>query len=187
MDTEYDYKIKYRLNDNDYYEYNKIYTLTSKAGKKALMNHKFSVPTLTLIFLIAFIVFLRHDINSVIIGAIAMVIMNLIWIIFSDKIYFRNLKKSIAKIEKDGTLPYDKSGELIFDSDGITDISEFSVIKRGYSAIEKIIVTEKAVYLYTSATNADIINSDFFKDEDEKTHFVNYIISKANNANVIEK
>lgn len=186
MDKEYDYKIRYILNDDDYYEYNKIHILTTKAGKRALNNHRFSVPAISLI-LIAFIVFLRFDINLIIIESIAMVIMNAVWIVFSDKIYFRKLKKSFAKMKKDGNLPYDKRGELVFGSDGITDISENSVIKRSYSAIEKIIITEKTVYLYTSAINADIINSDFFKDENEKSDFRDYIISKAINAQIIKK
>ncbi len=186
MDKEYDYKILYTLNDDDYYEYNKIHMLTTKAGKRVLKNYRFSVPVISLI-LIAFIVFLRFDINLIIIESIAMVIMNAVWIVFSDKIYFRKLKKSFAKIKKDGNLPYDKSGELIFDSDGITDISENSVIKRGYSAIEKIIVTEKNIYLYTNATNADIIKPDFFKDETEKSGFLSYITSKATNASIIKK
>ena len=181
MDKEYDYKIRYTLNDDDYYEYNRIHMLTTKAGKRALKNHRFSVSVISLI-LIAFIAFLRFDIES-----IAMVIMNAVWIVFSDKIYFRKLKKSFAKIKKDGSLPYDKNGELIFDSDAITDITENSVEKKDYSVIEKIIITEKTVYLYTSAINAYIINSDFFKDENEKSDFRDYIISKATNANIIKK
>ena len=114
-------------------------------------------------------------------------IIDIIWLLLSDKIYFRYLKKGITKLKKDGNLPYDKSGELIFDSDGITDISETSVLKTGHSSIEKIIITEKTIYLYTSAVNAYIINSDFFKDENEKSAFVDYITTKAPNANIIKK
>lgn len=186
MDKEYDYKIRYTLDDNDYYEYNKIHMLTTKTGKKALMNYKLSVPVFSLI-LIGFVAILRFDITLIIIELTAMAIMNAIWILLSDKVYFRRLKKSFAKMKKDGNLPYDKSGELIFDSDGITDISETSVLKTGHSSIEKIIITEKTIYLYTSAVNAYIINSDFFKDENEKSAFLNYITSKATNANIIKK
>ncbi len=186
MDKEYDYKIRYSLDDNDYFEYNKIHMLTSKAGKKALMNYKLSVPVFSLI-LIGFVAILRFDINLIIIESIAMAVLDTIWIIFSDKIYFSKLKKSFAKIKKDGNLPYDKSGELVFDSDGITDITETSVFKTGYSSIEKIIITEKTIYLYTSAINAYIINSDFFKDQNEKSDFLNYITSKAPDADIIKK
>lgn len=186
MDKEYDYKIRYSLDDNDYYEYNKIHMLTSKAGKKALMNYKLSVPLVSLI-LIGFVAILRFDINLIIIELTAMAIMDAIWIILSDKVYFRRLKKSFAKMKKDGNLPYDKSGELIFDSNGITDISETSVLKTVHSSIEKIIITEKTIYLYTSAVNAYIINSDFFKDQNEKSDFLNYITSKAPDADIIKK
>ena len=64
MDKEYDYKIKYNLDDNDYYEYNKIYMLTSEAGKKVLMKYKLSVPLITLI-LIGFVAILRFDIGLI--------------------------------------------------------------------------------------------------------------------------
>ena len=186
MDKEYDYKIRYTLNDNDYFEFNKIHLLLSETGKKALLNYKLSVPVLTLI-LIGFIAILRFDTGLIIIELIAMDIIDIIWVLLSDKIYFRQLKKSFAKLKKDGSLPYDKSGELIFDSDAITDITENSVEKKDYSVIEKIITTEKTVYLYTSAINAYIINSDFFKDENEKSDFRDYIISKAINAQIIKK
>lgn len=186
MSTEYNYKICYSLDDNDYFEYNKIHLLLSETGKKALLNYKLSVPVLTLI-LIGFIAILRFDISLIIIELIAMGIIDIIWVLLSDKIYFRKLKKSFAKMKKDGNLPYDKRGELVFDSDGITDIADNSVIKRDYSAIEKIIITEKTIYLYTSAINADIIKSDFFKDENQKSDFLSYIVSKATNAIIIKK
>lgn len=186
MDNKYDYKISYSMDDNGYYEFNKIHLLTTKTGKKVLQNHRFSIPVFSLI-LVGFITLLRFDIKLIIIELIAMVIMDAIWILCSDKIYFRKMKKGIAKLKKDGNLPYDKSGELVFDSDGYTDISKDSVIKRTYSSIEKIILTEKTVYLYTSATNADIINCDVFKDENEKSGFLSYIASKAPDANIIRK
>lgn len=186
MSTEYDYKICYSLDDNDYFEFNKIHMLTSAVGKKALFNYKLSVPLLSII-LIVFIAILRFDPLLIIIELIAMAVMDILWVLFSDKSYFRKLKKNFVKLKKDGNLSYDKNGELIFGKEEFIDTSENSVIARGYSAIEKIIITEKNIYLYTSATTANIIKSDSFKSESEKSDFLSYIISKAPKANVINK
>ena len=70
---------------------------------------------------------------------------------------------------------------------GLLTYQRILLKKKDYSVIEKIIITEKTVYLYTSAINAYIINSDFFKDENEKSDFRDYIISKAINAQIIKK
>lgn len=186
MDKEYDFKFSCLLDDNDYYEFNKIHILTSSVGKKALLNYKLSVPLLSLI-LIVFIAILRFDITLIVIELIIMAVMDIIWVLVSDKSYFRKLKKSFAKLKKDGSLSYDKSGELVFYKDEFIDTSENTVITRDYSSVEKIVITEKAVYLYTSASTANIIKSECFKSESEKSDFLNYIISKAPKTNIINK
>ena len=90
------------------------------------------------------------------------------------------MKKEIKKIKKEGKLPYSKEAILKFDAESIHEITPNTESKSNYPLIEKIAVTEKAIYIYFSSVQAYILPLTAFSDEMEKLKFIEFINLKAN-------
>ena len=89
------------------------------------------------------------------------------------------MRRGINKMKKEGRLPYDKESILKFDDENYYDITPNTENKTNYSMIEKIAVTEKAIYIYVSSMQASIIPVATFSDEIEKQKFLEFISLKA--------
>lgn len=69
---------------------------------------------------------------------------------------------------------------MIFDEEFIRDINPLAEIKTPYSGVEKIGVTEKAIYIYYSSIQAFIVPTACFENETEKQEFLTFLSSKVN-------
>ena len=83
--------------------------------------------------------------------------------------------KSIKKVKKEGRLPYSNEAILKFDDESIHELTPNTENKTKYSLIEKIAVTEKAIYIYFSSVQAYILPVSAFSEEMEKQKFLEFI------------
>ncbi len=172
------FELNYTLNENDYLDFNKHHTATSPSGKKQLLLYRAIAP----IFLIAFYIlyfYITKDFSNLPVTLIFIIVFSIIWVVFSKRTITSSLKKRIKALEKDGRLPYSPQGTLIFDDEFISDVNTTAQCKVAYSSVEKIFVTEKAIYIYFSAMQAYIVPKSCFKDENEEKSLINFIYSKA--------
>lgn len=170
---------KVTLNDEDYLQLNKYHFLNSINGKKTLLAYRFVPPVI--FFMIVVILFvIDSDFELILFESIVMIIMSALWIAYSKKILFKNMKKEIERVKKEGKLPYSKDALLRFDDEGIHEITPNSENKSQYSLIEKIAVTENAIYIFISAVQAYILPVTTFSDEAEKLKFLDFIELKSN-------
>jgi len=132
-----------------------------------------------------FIIFLGAGANSFVIisEAILLSIISILWIIFAKKIYLSSIKSNIKKLRKHGKLPFSNEGTLVFDEEFINDISSLTEVKTRYSSVEKIGITETAIYIYISAMQAYIVPQTCFKSEEEMKNLLNFLASKINTNN----
>ena len=84
-------------------------------------------------------------------------------------------------MKKEGRLPYNSEAILKFDDENIYEITTKTENKTNYSLIEKIAVTEKAIYIYFSSVQAYILPVTAFQDEMEKQKFLEFINLKFDN------
>jgi len=120
----------------------------------------------------------NSDFQLILIEAILMTMISLLWIVYSKKIILKSVKISIKKIKKDGRLPYSNEAILKFDDECIYEITPNTENKTKYSLVEKITVTEKAIYIYFSSVQAYIVPVTVFSEEMEKLKFLEFINSK---------
>lgn len=173
------YKLNYKLDDNDYITFNKYHFETSSTGKKALFMFRLIIPFICLMFLIIFFV-AESDSSLIITEAIFMAVLSILWVIFAKKMYLISFKRFINKLRKQGKLPYSCEGTLIFDEEFINDVNPITETKTRYSNIEKLGITETAIYIYFSAVQAYIVPKTCFGSEKEKQDFLNFITSRVN-------
>jgi hypothetical protein len=120
----------------------------------------------------------NSDFLLILIEAILMTILSVLWIGYSKKIMLRSMRKSIQKMKKEGRLPYSNKAILKFDDESIHEITPDTENKTKYALVEKIAVTEKAIYIYISFVQAHILPITAFSDEMEKLKFLEFIHSK---------
>lgn len=171
------YNFNYKLNDNDYFEFNKYHLENSPEGKRNLFLFKFLMPFFCLIFAII-VLFNNSDYITAAAETAVIIIMSVIWIIFSKKWYFRSLKKSLIKLRKQGKLPYSSEGTLIFDEEFISDINPLTECKTRYENIENIALNDTYIYIFYGAIQAYIVPLSCFRSEEEKQNFIDFITAK---------
>lgn len=172
------YEFKVKLNDDDYIAFNQYHLLHSPTGKKTLISCRLILPVLSFLYIVIFIA-AGSDFQLILFQVILMSILSIFWLVFSTKIYFKAMRRGINKMKKEGRLPYDKESILKFDDENYYDITPNTENKTNYSMIEKIAVTEKAIYIYVSSMQASIIPVATFSDEIEKQKFLEFISLKA--------
>ena len=177
------FEFKVNLNDDDYLLFNQYHLLNSPTGKKSLMTFRFIVPFIFFMFVIIFCI-AEADFLLILIEAIMMAILSILWIIFSKKILQKSMKKRINKMKKEGRLPYSNEAILKFDDESIHEITPNTESKTNYSLIEKVAVTEKAVYIYFSSVQAYILPVTTFSEEMEKQKFLEFINSKVDHLKI---
>lgn len=176
------FEFKITLNDNDYLLFNQYHLLNSPTGKKTVVFFKFIIPFICLMFVVKFHIE-KADFQLILIEAILMSIISIFWIGYYKKILLKSIKNYIKKIKKDGRLPYSNEAILKFDDESIYEITPNTENKTKYSLVEKIAVTEKAIYIYFSSVQAYIVPVTTFSEEIEKLKFLEFINSKVNYKN----
>jgi hypothetical protein len=106
-----------------------------------------------------------------ILGVLA-VILILIGARFRKQILSRMMLKQLRRGKNRGMLG---KSRLTLDDDGIHSAGEFSEGIVRWGAVETVISTPSAVYLYVAVNNAQIIPKRFFADEAESSRFFEFI------------
>lgn len=171
------FEFKITLDDTDYLLFNQYHLLNSPAGKKSLLSFRFIIPFICFMFVVIFFI-AGSDFQLILIEAIVMTILSISWVGLSKKMILKSMKNRIKKMKKEGKLPYDSEAILKFDDESIHEITPNTEMKTKYSVIEKIAVTEKAIYIYFSSVQAYILPVTAFSEEMEKLKFLEFINSK---------
>lgn len=171
------FEFKITLDDDDYFLINQYHLLNSPAGKKTLMYFRSIIPVICLMVVVVFGI-AGSDSLLILIEAILLTILSIFWVIYSKKILLNSMKKSIKRLKKEGKLPYSNEAILKFDDESIYEITPNTENKTRYSMIEKIAVTEKAIYIYFSSVQAYILPVTSFSGEMEKIKFLEFINMK---------
>lgn len=171
------FEFKTTLDDEDYLLFNQYHLLNSPLGKKSFMAFRFIIPFICFMFVVIFCI-AGSDLQLILIEAIFLTISSILWVGCSKKMILKSMKNRIKKMKKEGRLPYNNEGILKFDDESIHEITPNTESKTNYSLIEKIAVTEKAIYIYFSSVQAYILPVTAFSEEMEKLKFLEFINSK---------
>lgn len=172
------FEFEITLDDEDYLLFNQYHSLNSPIGKKDLMLFRLIIPFICFM-VVAVCYILRFDFQLILIEAVLMTIVSILWVGYSKKVTLKSVRRRIEKIKKEGRLPYSREAILKFDDEGIHEITPNTENKLKYSLIERVAVTEKAIYIYFSSVQAIILPVTAFSEEMEKLKFLEFINLKA--------
>lgn len=174
------FEFKITLDDDDYLLFNQYHLLNSSIGKKTLMSFRIIIPFICFMIVVIFCI-AGSSIQLILFESIVMTIFSVYWIAYSRKKIQKSMEKRIKKMKKEGRLPYSKEAIIKFDDKSIHEITPSTETKTLFSLIEKIAVTEKAIYIYFSSVQAYILPISVFSDEMKKQKFLEFINLKADN------
>ncbi|WP_024294466.1 YcxB family protein [Lacrimispora indolis] len=172
------------LDDNDYLLFNQYHLLNSPSGKKSLMSFRLIIPFLCFMVLVIFCI-AGSDFELILIEAIMMTVFSILWIGYSKKIILKSMNNRVIQMKKEGRLPYSNEAILKFDNEKIHEITPNTENVIKYSLIEKVAITEKAIYIYFSSVQAYILPVTAFSEEMEKLKFLEFIKEKGELAHSI--
>lgn len=172
------------LDDNDYLLFNQYHLLNSPSGKKTLMSFRLIIPFLCFMVLVIFCI-VGSDFKLILTEAIMMTVFSVLWIGYSKKMILRSMNSRVKQMKKEGRLPYSNEAILKFDDEKIHEITPNTENVIKYSLIEKIAITEKAIYIYFSSVQAYILPVTAFSEEMEKLKFLEFIKEKGEPAHSI--
>lgn len=171
------FQFSYTLSENDYFEFNKYHAFNSPGSKKNMLLFRFGVPIISVVCgLIAGTIVDEPVVTYYF--YIAFGIVAILWLIFFKWLMVKQIKKNISRIKKSGKLPYQINVTISFEDDFFVETTENGEARVKYSAIERIIIAEKAIYIYTNAVQAILLPFTVFSDEQKYDDFIVFIEKK---------
>lgn len=162
----------------DYLAFNEYHLIHSKQGKKALLMFKILTPFLSFLAILVFWI-AEADIDLIIALIITLSIVSIIMSFYSKKIWLKAIKNNIIKLEKDGKLPFEKVSTFILNDDCIIEKGAKTQTSIQYDAIEKIVCSDQAIYVYFSAIQAFVIPFRSFESDEHKNDFLAFLEEKS--------
>jgi len=155
------FRFEYSLNDDDYLKFSE-YTLTNGAAwKRTVRLNRLSVFFVFMVFSVIFWI-VSSGYMVAVWGTVCSMSAAVIISVKIKSLIIAGLRSNVARLKKDGKLPYGKFGSVCFNDELITDTTPESQTKTGYQMVERIAVTAEAIYVYISSTQAHIIPNGVF-------------------------
>lgn len=170
-------KITFALTEEDYLSFNKYHLANTPSGRRLLSKTRLMGPIMSLFVLILFLILGARP-SLLMAETVALTILSILMVVFSKQFLWFSTKRNIRKIKKDGKLPFSPQGELLFEEDAIHEITPDSECRTSYSRLERIGITDEALYLYFGAIQAYIIPFSCLSDASEKDRILAFLHKK---------
>lgn len=148
-------ELNYKLNEEDYLDFNLFHAKNSPAVQKQVTMQRIFVPVLYIVLAILASIFL--DMPFLILF-IPFLIIGILWSIFYPAYFYRLIKRNATKMmregKNEGVLGAHK---MIFTEDGLREISPKGELSISWSGIENFGEGPSGFYLYNSGLSALII------------------------------
>jgi hypothetical protein len=165
------------LSEEEYIKFNEYHLLHSASGKKAIRRYQLIFPFIS-ILLLGLLWLVDVDPEILLIEAILLGIISMFTVFSAKKTLIRSIVKTVTKLKKEGKLPYHSETIVTFEDDGIRERSAHTENKTSYHIVEKIVQSDRAIYVYISAVQAIIIPKSCFETTDQINELLQYLDMK---------
>ncbi len=170
------YKFDVFLDDKDYYEYNKFHILHSPYGKKQKKTIGIIFAVFALIVLIMMTIV--ESFLAAVIAAIPMVILGVIMTLLYPLIVLLVVKIQIALMKKSPKKNYSPKSTVQFLDETFVEETEVGKTETKYFVIDRISVTEQAIYMHMNAVLAYILPTSLFESDEALDEFIDFLKTK---------
>ncbi|MGL6201474.1 MAG: YcxB family protein [Lachnospiraceae bacterium] len=168
------YQFCYTLSERDYLEFIKYHAFNTPENKKSMLIYRFVV---TIIFIACGLAFGsiadEPDLSYIVFGIVVV-----LWLILFKWIEGKRIEIKNWIIKKNGNLYYQSDVTIYFKDDFYTYTTEIGEEEVKYSAIERVIMNERAIYIYTNAMQAILLPFIVFSNEQNRDDFMMFIEEK---------
>ncbi|MDR2865911.1 MAG: YcxB family protein [Methanomassiliicoccaceae archaeon] len=171
------YRFEYTASREDFLRFNEYHLSNSPSGKRTILIFMLILPAIMLLFLILSLIN-GNDAASILFMVVIYAVISVIWILAVKRMIFRNFRRVIAKMEKEGKMPYGMRTVLQFEEDMMIESTDDTENKVRYSGIEKIGIGSDMIYIYIGAIMAALVPLSAFRNDEEKDEFLRFINGK---------
>ncbi len=149
---------KIHLTDEDYINYNLLYSVYSELGKKNIFRGRMIAPVVSLCAL-AIMAITGENWATLLAEAAFLLVICLAWWFIYPNILKKMVRKNIMRIKAAGRLPYSDEETLEFLDEEIVGTTEREVKRFRYEDIEKIDVFGEYILIWIDSVRAWILPS----------------------------
>lgn len=161
--------IEYQLTMQDYLDFNIYHMNHSPSLKRTLFIERFIGP---IIFLISPILLTKGSAIPLWYWYCVFTILSLLWIVLFPKYINKSISRRITKMLNEGkNTGILGNHSLSITEKGIIDKTEYSEEK--FNFIEKVVESDKHIFIYVSSLSACIIPNRIFNNLEAKQEFLN--------------
>lgn len=171
------YSFEVSMSDKDYFEYNKFHIQRSPYGRK----YKTMVNVAFIAFACAAMLLMLLTIGASIetlIGVIPVILLSGVLMLLYPHVVVLILRLNILLTKNRPNKPYAPWSRIEFGEEFFAEETELGRTETKYFAIERISVTDSAVYMHLNATTAYILPMSLFEDCDELDVFLDFLKTK---------
>lgn len=160
--------LSFDLTKEDYIEYNVHFVKTDPTMQKTYHGAQAALPAL-LLAVALFEVFVQQG-RAVFWVPLALVFSGL-WMLLLPRCYMGSFRRRVGKLVENGRIPgVVGHHELTCENGELADVTENSVTR--YNTVEKIVETDKWLYLFVSPIMAYLVPLRAFRAQEEKDRFL---------------
>ena len=168
-------KYSITINDDDYLKFNLFYTCRIYFGQRSLHSIRLFFPIICVILLFSFLL-CGYDLLFILIEVVLMSILSAISFFRAPKVLKRIMRKNIARMKKNGKLPYHAFSEIEFQDSMLVETFDQGEYRLNYTDIEQIYFEDEYIYIFYTALQAFIIPCHCLGGE--KEHVIAFLREK---------
>ena len=165
--------ISYKLTEQDFIDFNVYHMNNSKTMKKTVLMQRLFGP---LSFIIG--IFVAYKITDIPLWywSICFAIAAVLWFALYPKMLERRIRKQVKKMLSEGQNKILLSDTtLTVNEEGIKCTTEYNETNTKFSAINKVEITNKHIFVYNNAVSAIIIPLSAFETQNEVDKFHGFL------------
>ena len=166
----------YQLTEEEYFEYFLHHNYSIPKFRKRLMKEKYLAAALLVVC--AFIA--APTVDRPLIFYIVLGVGFIGWMAVYRKLIEWNMRKTVKTIKESGKAPYANDFHASFEEERLLTWTDDTQVSTNYSAFEKIVTGENALYLYVNANSAFILPHRIFASDEEREALMQFLKQKAN-------
>lgn len=175
------FRFQVNISDQDYFEFNKYWSLKSRHGRAQIVKIRLLLATITLLFVFLSLFTGSFTLDSFL-STIPMLVVLLILELMIPFIIASSLKMHIKSLQKSGKALYSPTAIMEFYDDKFIENTPDKWTEQYYAGIERIsIVNGKVIYIHINNILAYILPITAFASPEEYNSFLAFIKTKSNN------
>ncbi|MGL5353576.1 MAG: YcxB family protein [Clostridium sp.] len=168
-------KITVRYNDSDYMDYVRLINSNNSNLKRGKLLYKLLIPFLIIILTSLMWKYIYpYTLPTLVVGSIFIVL----WFVFSNDIYVKQLDKSLLRMIKDQyskNIEYIKDTTITLNEDNLTKDVEGCHLRFDWTVVDKVFVTENHIFIKLTTATFIMVPLRFFNSKEEQDIFLKFI------------